>query len=158
MTAMNPYQSPGSVTLGVNNVQLQKAKEYSASLAWARGPLSVGFGYDFHQGLRPVTTANGIADPKDTAWQLGAKWNFGPGEVGLGTKKIRWNIGPGAVWASYAGAEGKSCATSSLTIGTAACGVKAKMYRIGYDYVLSKRTKMYVANRKIDNGTATTSS
>jgi len=128
MTAMNPYQSPGSVTLGTNNANVQKAKEYSASLAWARGPLSLGVGYDFHQGLRPVTTANGIADAKDTALQLGAKWNFGPGEIGVGYESIefgntatgtatdsgmkvpayvvngRWNIGPGAVWASYAGA------------------------------------------------------
>jgi predicted porin len=29
------------------------------------------------------------------------------------------------------------------------------MYTIGYDYVLSKRTKLYVAYNKIDNGTTT---
>jgi len=180
MTALYNYQSPGS-TAGATGQSLPKAKEYSASVAWSQGPLSLGVGYDSHQGLRPNTGANGIVDPKDTAVQIGAKWNFGPGEVGVGYEQItwgntatgsatdsgmkvpayvvngRWNIGPGAVWGSYAGAEGKSCATSSLVIGTAACGAKAKMYSLGYDYVLSKRTKMYVAYNKIDNGTATAS-
>jgi predicted porin len=181
MTAMNPYQSPGSTAAGAGQ-SLPKAKEYSASLAWARGPFSVGLGYDFHQGLRPVTAANGIVDAKDTGLQVGAKWNFGPGEIGVGYEQLswgntatgtaldssmkvpayvvngRWNIGPGAVWASYAGAEGKSCTNVGNTvtvIGSAACGVKAKMYTVGYDYVLSKRTKMYVAFSKIDNGSTT---
>jgi predicted porin len=35
--------------------------------------------------------------------------------------------------------------------------MKPKMYTLGYDYVLSKRTKMYVAYSKIDNGSGTTS-
>ena len=33
-----------------------------------------------------------------------------------------------------------------------ACGVSVKMTTVGYDYILSKRTKMYVAYNKIDNG------
>ena len=39
-----------------------------------------------------------------------------------------------------------------MVIGNAACGVQAKMMVVGYDYVMSKRTKMYVAYAKIDNG------
>ena len=181
MTAMAPYQSPGS-TAALAGQSLPKAKEYSANVTYARGPLSVGLGYDYHAGLRPVTTANGIVDAKDTGIQVGAKWNFGPGEIGVGYEQLkwgntatgttldsslkvpayvvngRWNIGPGAVWGSYAGAEGKSCTNTVNTvtvIGSAACGVKAKMYSLGYDYVLSKRTKMYVAYNKIDNGSTT---
>lgn len=172
MTAANTYQSPGNTAFAGG---LPKAKEYSASLAWARGPISVGLGYDFHQGLRPNTAATGNVDAKDTGIQLGAKWNFGPGEVGVGYEQLSWGntnatgadnslktpayvvngrfkVGPGAVWASYAGAEGKSCATATTVVGSSACGVKAKMYSLGYDYVLSKRTKMYVAYNKIDNG------
>jgi predicted porin len=177
MTTMNTYQSPGS-TASAANQSLPKAKEYSASVAWARGPLSVGVGYDFHQGLRPNTGANGIVDPKDTGVQIGAKWNFGPGEIGVAYEQLswgntatgttldngmkvpayvvngRWNIGPGAVWASYSASEGKSCTSTGNTItviGTAACGAKPKMMVLGYDYVVSKRTKMYVAYSKIDN-------
>jgi predicted porin len=179
MTAMATYQSPGSATpnAAMPNTGTQKPKEYSASLAWARGPISVGLGYDFHQALRVNTAVNGVVDAKDTGIQLGAKWNFGPGEVGAAYEQLSWgntavagaadnsmkvpsyvvngrfNVGPGAIWASYAGAEAKSCGGLNTVIGSAACGVKAKMYSLGYDYVLSKRTKMYVAYNKIDNGT-----
>lgn len=74
----------------------------------------------------------------------------------------RFNIGPGAFWASYSAADAKSCtltgagATAATgAIGSAVCGVKPKEYSIGYDYILSKRTKMYIAFNKIDNGQAT---
>jgi predicted porin len=186
MTAMANYQSPANVY--PNGVP--KPKEYSANATWARGPLSAGIGYDFHQGLRPNTAVGGVIDPKDTAIQVGAKWNFGPGEIGVGYEEVsygnnaistakstkmkvpayvvngRFNIGPGALWASYSGTDAKDCDITAFTaavvptgqtvggIGSAVCGVKAKMYTLGYDYVLSKRTKLYVAYHKIDNGVA----
>ena len=180
MTAMANYQSPGSSTALLSGTQ--KPQEYSANATWARGPLSVGIGYDYHKGLRPSSVTGGEANPKDTGVQVGAKWNFGPGEIGAGFESItygnnapsnaadtgmkvpayvvngRWNAGPGAVWGSYSGTDAKSCTvttTSANTIGTAVCGLKAKMYSLGYDYVLSKRTKMYVAYNKIDNGQGT---
>ena len=176
MTAMATYQSPGTAQFPSG---LPKAKEYSASAAWVRGPLSIGLGYDYHEGLRPGTAAGANANPKDSAVQLGAKWNFGPGEIGAAYEQLkygengtsaasagkmdvpsyavnaRWNIGPGAVWGSYSAADAKSCSTTTTTIGSAACGVKPKMYVLGYDYVLSKRTKLYAAYAKIDNGVVT---
>jgi predicted porin len=146
--------------------------------------LSVGLGYDQHEGLRPGTAAAGQnPNPKDTAVQLGVKFNFGPGEIGAAYEQIkfgdngvapaannttnggmtvpawvvngRFNVGPGAIWASYADMSGgKSCssAASNNVLGAAACGVSAKEYSLGYDYVLSKRTKLYIAYNKIDNG------
>lgn len=181
MTAMNPYQSPSNVAFPGG---LPKAKEYSANATWARGPLSLGLGYDYHEGLRPNTvSATGAVNPKDTAVQIAGKWNFGPGEIGVGYEQItygnnaasgatdngmkvpayvvngRFNVGPGAIWASYSAADAKSCtqagATAATAIGTAVCGVKPKEMSIGYDYILSKRTKMYIAYNKIDNGTVT---
>jgi predicted porin len=141
--------------------------------------LSVGLGYDDHSGLRPGTAAGQTTNPKDTALQLGVKFNFGPGEVGAAYEQIkfgdngvaagannggmtvpawvvngRFNVGPGAIWASYADSTGgKSCsfAGSNNTMGAAACGLSAKEYSLGYDYVLSKRTKLYIAYNKIDN-------
>jgi len=178
MTAMAPYQSPGNAQFPSG---LPKAQEYSANATWARGPLSLGFGYDYHKGLRPGTAVGAEPNPKDSAWQLAGKWNFGPGEIGVGYEVLsygnnaagnatstgmdvptwvvngRWNIGPGAVWASYSASDTKSC-TSGNVIQSAACGAKAKEYSIGYDYVLSKRTKLYVAYNKIDNGIVTNSS
>jgi predicted porin len=180
MTALANYQSPGSSTFVASGTP--KAQEYSANATWARGPFSVGFGYDYHKGLRPSLVAGGEPNPKDSAMQLGAKWNFGPGEIGVGAEQItygnnapggtadngmkvpsyvvngRFGVGPGAIWASYSAADAKSCtttATAATSIGSAVCGVKPKEYSIGYDYVLSKRTKMYVAYNKIDNGQTT---
>lgn len=175
MTALANYQSPANAMPN----GLQKPKEYSANATWARGPLSLGIGYDYHEGLRANTAVGGNPNPKDNAIQVGAKWNFGPGEIGAGYEQItygntastgtaagemkvpayvvngRFNVGPGALWASYAAADAKSCSTPTTTVGSAACGVKPKEFSIGYDYILSKRTKLYVAYNKIDNGQTT---
>ena len=176
MTALANYQQPN--TNGFANGGYQKAKEWSGSLAYAQGPFSAAFGYDSHEGFRPGTTAGADANPKDTAWTLGGKFNFGMGEVGAGYESIKYgdnhggangasangmtvpswvvngrvNVGPGGFFASYSKTDAKSCTTSTTVIGSAACGVQAKMFALGYDYVLSKRTKMYVAYNKIDNG------
>jgi predicted porin len=122
-----------------------------------------------------------VANPKDNAFQIGGKWNFGLGEIGVGIEKLsyeqnnnsatapngidvtnmavngRINAGPGAVWATYSWTDGgKSCTTGTAAIGSVACGAagEAKMTVLGYDYVMSKRTKMYLAYAKIDNGFA----
>lgn len=180
MTTMANYQSPGSSLVPLSGTA--KPQEYSANVTWARGPLSLGLGYDYHKGLRPSAVAGGEANPKDTGVLLAAKWNFGMGEVGFGYEQItygnnapgnvadngmkvpayalngRFNAGPGAVWASYSATDAKSCTNVGNTvtaIGTAVCGLKAKEYSLGYDYILSKRTKMYVAFNKIDNGQGT---
>jgi predicted porin len=80
----------------------------------------------------------------------------------------RISAGPGQVWGSFSRTPGgKSCiqpaafnpstGTGNLVIGSAACGDagKAKMTTLGYDYIMSKRTKMYFAYNKIDNGIST---
>jgi predicted porin len=188
MTALANYQSPASAF--PNGVP--KMKEYSGNVTWARGPLALALGIDSHQGLRPNTAAGGEPNPKDTAVQIGAKWDFGIAQVGGGVEKLKYannaaasapsnqmdvqayflngrvSAGPGQVWASWSQTPGgKSCTppaafnpntgTGNLTIGSAACGGagKAKMITLGYDYVMSKRTKMYFAYNKIDNGIST---
>ena len=206
MTALATYQSPG-VSANNGNVPggLPKAQEYGGSAAWARGPITIGIGIDQRKGLRPgAGTIQGVAsnstspaNPTDSGVQVGGKWNFGPGEVGIVYEQLhygnnaastapssemkvasyavngRWNVGPGAVWASYSATPGgKDCngannfnpstGANNLVIGNAACSAgnatdagKAKMYVLGYDYVLSKRTKLYAAYSKIDNGLST---
>jgi predicted porin len=189
MTALANYQSPASSY--PNGVP--KPKEYSGSVTWARGPLALAAGFDSHEGLlRAVTPVGGDPKPKDTAFQIGAKWDFGIAQVGAGLEKLKYgnaaaaavisnqmevqayvvngrvSAGPGQVWASWSQTPGgKSCiqpaafnpntGTGNLTIGSAACGDagKAKMMTLGYDYVMSKRTKMYFAYNKIDNGIST---
>ncbi len=189
MTALANYQSPASAY--PNGVP--KPKEYSGSVTWARGPLALAAGFDSHQGLlRAVTPVGGDPNPKDTGFQIGAKWDFGIAQIGAGLERLKYansaaaaaisnqmdvqnrvingrvSAGPGQVWASWSQTPGgKSCiqpaafnsntGTGNLTIGSVACGDagKAKMMTLGYDYVMSKRTKMYFAYNKIDNGIST---
>ncbi len=189
-TATANYQSPGTADF-TNG--LPKPKMWSGSVTWSRGPLAVAAAYETHQGFRPdtSTTVGRNVTAKDTGFQLGAKWNFGPGEVGAGYEKLsygdngvangataasskmdvpafmvngRYNLGPGAIWAGYSKTSGGKNCTNPTTFGyvtvngSAACGSDAgtaKMMTLGYDYVLSKRTKMYAAYTKIDNGPGT---
>jgi len=188
-TAVANYQSPGSADF-TNG--LPKPKLWSGSVTWSRGPLAVAAGYETHQGFRPdtSTTVGRNVDAKDTGFQLGAKWDFGPGQVGAGYEKLsygdncvvngaraasskmdvpafvvngKYNLGPGAIWAGYSKTSGgKNCTNPTFAgyitvVGSAACGSdgQAKMMALGYDYILSKRTKMYVAYNKIDNGAGT---
>jgi len=180
-TALANYQSADtSPTLS----GVQKPKYYSGNVTYARGPLALAAGYESHEGFRPGALAGANANPKDNAFQIGGKWDFGLGQVGVGYEQLKYNdngvaggsganannggmkvpsavvngrvnAGPGAVWASFSKSQGgKSCttATASMVIGNAACGVQAKMTTVGYDYIMSKRTKMFVAYTKIDNG------
>jgi len=175
-TAVANYQSPGTSQSASG---LPKPKYLSGSVTWARGPLALALGYETHEGLRPSTVAGGNANPKDTAFQLGVKWNFGPGQVGVGYETLdygannaagtnglkvpamvvngRFNLGPGALWAGLSKTDGGKDCTGTTTVGSASCGAagEAKMTVVGYDYVMSKRTKMYFAYSKIDNGTNT---
>jgi len=74
-------------------------------------------------------------------------------------------LGPGALWGQYTKSSAKSCTNPALAangqqlaftvIGNAACSSDAKEFAIGYDYILSKRTKVYLAYNKIDNGNGT---
>jgi predicted porin len=195
-TALATFQSP-STTANSGNIaggQLVTPKFYSGNVTWARGPISVGGGYETHQGFRQSAAATGNPSAKDTAIQIGAKFDFGMGQVGAGVEKLKYaaidsapivtgnrasgamnvqtwvlngrvNAGPGAVFASYSTTPGgKNCfdsnaagTTAGTTIGSASCGNfgKAKMMTVGYDYILSKRTKLYVAYNKFDNGDGT---
>ena len=195
MTALANYQSPASAY--PNGVP--KPKEYSGNVTWARGPLALALGFDSHEGLPHFAGAAGIpaagapTNPKDTAVQIGGKWDFGIAQIGAGWEKLKYanaaapsvvstqmdqtayvingrvSAGPGQVWASWSQTPGgKSCTqpanfnpntgANNLVIGGAACGDagKAKMMTLGYDYIMSKRTKMYFAYNKIDNGISTT--
>src|SRR5882672_6326751 len=177
-TALANFQSADTAPTASG---VQKPKYYSGNVTYARGPLALAAGYESHEGFRPGNTAAGTANPKDNALQIGGKWDFGLGQVGAGYEQLKYNdngtlggvsasnnggmkvpsavvngrinAGPGAVWASYSKSQGgKSCTTANMTINNAACGVQAKMTVVGYDYVMSKRTKMFAAYAKIDNG------
>jgi len=174
-TALATYQSPDTSTTPSG---VQKPKYYSGNITWARGPLAIAGAYEIHEGFR-AGGAGGSPNPKDKAFQIGGKWDFGPGQVGVGYESLdygannaagdngikvpayvvnaRFSVGPGALWGSYSRTSGGKDCVAASTMGSAACGAEgvAKMSVLGYDYVLSKRTKMYAAYAKIDNGLLT---
>jgi len=174
-TALANYQSPdSSATLS----GVQKPKYYSGNVTYARGPLALAAAYETHEGFR-AGGAGGTANPKDNAFQIGGKWDFGIAQVGVGYESLkyasnnaagdngikvpayvvngRWSVGPGGLWATFSKTSGGKDCAAATTMGGAACGSagQAKMSVLGYDYVMSKRTKMYVAYGKIDNGSGT---
>lgn len=120
-------------------------------IKWDFGIAQVGFGLE-KISFGDNGVANGAAASSSkmdvTNWQLNGKLALGPGNL----------------WGQYSKSSGgKSCtnptnANTFTAVGATACGDagKAKEYSLGYDYILSKRTKVYLAYNKIDNGNATT--
>jgi len=122
----------------------------SYSATWSGGPFSVAGGYEIHRGFRAtLATANQDRMAKDTGMQLGGKWNYGQGNVGLGWERLSygnsggtvaaadnsfkrsaWVLGAdynvsaaGRVYGAYAKTAGnKSCGASLNTIATATVG------------------------------------
>jgi predicted porin len=178
-TAVANYQSASSATTATQP-GTQIPKFWSGSVQWARGPFTIAGAYESHEGFRQGTSATAVANPKDSAFALSGKWNFGPGQVGViweqleyaniaapgatdnGVKQQNimlngtWNVGPGAIWAGYSMTDGgKDCTAtaanaSGLVLGCGADG-EATVLSLGYDYILSKRTKLIFAYAKIDN-------
>jgi len=180
MTAVANYQSASSATVATQ-AGTQKPKTWSGSVQWASGPVTVAGGFESHEGFRQGG-AGGVANPKDTAVAVSAKWNFGVAQIGAIVEQLKYantaasgaadtgmklsntmlngsvRVGPGAIWASYSTTPGGKSCTAGTVLAPAACGSlgEAKMLSLGYDYVMSKRTKMYFGYTKIDNGGAST--
>ncbi len=142
-TALAIYQSPDTSPTGSG---VQKPKYYSGNVTWARGPLALAAGYEIHEGFRPSTAATGVANPKDKAFQIGGKWDFGPGQVGAGYESLDYPANNAA---------GSNAIKVPAYVANARWSVGPGAVWGSYDYVMSKRTKMYVAYSKIDNGLLT---
>lgn len=120
-----------------------------AGLKWDFGMAQIGLGYEvIKYGDNGVPNGAAAASSKMDVknYQVNGKMA----------------LGPGTLWAQYSAASTSNCtnptnANTFLVVGNAACGSAgdAKEMSLGYDYILSKRTKMYVAYNKIDNGNGT---
>ena len=89
-TALANYQSADSSPVSGANNSIQKPKYYSGNVTYARGPLAVAAGFESHEGFRPGLAAGGTANPKDNAFQIGGKWDFGLGQVGVGYESLKY--------------------------------------------------------------------
>jgi predicted porin len=157
----NVTYAHGPLSVGVG-FESHKAFRASNSATGKTDPTDTGFlvGGKWNFGPGQVGVAFEQLDYKDNT-----NSTTNPNGMKVATTSItgRWNVGPGAIWAGYTSTPGgKSCGdgtgTTTLTvIGSAACGSagKANEVVLGYDYVMSKRSKLYFAYGKFDNGTGT---
>jgi predicted porin len=154
------YVAQSAATANVAAKVNENPSAWSASLAWtgmggrARAFLANMRAKDF--------TAVGNTDSGYTA---GGGYNFGPVDIGLAYERYSYQtatgesrakewaigvavpLGPGKIGASYANASDLSGSGSPGT------NNGAKMWNIGYEWTLSKRTNLGFGIAKIDNGT-----
>jgi predicted porin len=146
LPAMGGVYGQVQVAAGEN---VQGNKYMGGRLGYAGGPVNVAVAVS-----KAYKTGAMVDDYTDT--NFGASYKFGPAQV-MGQYSKRksasndqktWllgavvNVGPGAVRASYA--------KSSGSIGGSTAAADVKLFGVGYDYNLSKRTTVYVTYGKVD--------
>jgi predicted porin len=127
-----------------------------------------------------LTTPNNVSD---TAWTLGGNYNFGVVQIAAALEQMKFGnaavagaensferknyylglaapVGNGTIRAGYTWTPGLSgCGAGLKTaagFGTCDGSTKAQAMQLGYEYNLSKRTAVYGAFSKIDNGNNST--
>lgn len=160
----------GPFEIGVGYDMHQAFRQTNTATANANAKdtgVQVGARWDFGMGVIGAGYEKLAYGAIDGAPITNANRNSGKMDVPAYFVNARLNAGPGQVFVAYTATPGgKSCfehtpvaGTTNVgtTIGSASCGSdgKATIATLGYDYVLSKRTKFYVAYNKIDNGDGT---
>jgi predicted porin len=149
---------PASATGLVNN----KGQVWSGNIGYAGGPLSLGAAfYDEKTEGYNAVAAGGYTG--QAAWRVWGGYNFGMFTVGLtyddskykfsgsDLKRAAWSIpvtakvGPGTLLFTY------SQAQDAKLSGSKQADTGAKMYVLGYDYPLSKRTSVGVSYAVLNN-------
>lgn len=131
MMGINEFKEP---TVTPNNLAAGTSQSNPSmtaySVTWSGGPFSAAGAYEVHRGFRAnLTTVNQDRMAKDTGLQLGGKWNYGQGNVGLGYERL-----------SYANTGG--------TVAAAANDFKRAAWVLGADYNVSAAGRVYGAYAK----------
>lgn len=178
--SFNPYGAERAPTTTAGS----KGSAVQLGVNYDQGPLAVRFSHYTHKltgavgaGTGADMTAAGAAGTAadQRAWLLGVGYDFGIAKVGLtydrsqlrgltaasgipgaGTAERNvWIVpvtvpfGPGALIASYAKAS-----NVKLGVGGTAAGTDAKLFSIGYNYNMSKRTSLGASWSRLNNGAA----
>lgn len=132
-----------------------KGTAWSLDLAWRGGPITVGGAY-WDADYEGLPTNDG-----QQSWRLYGSYNFGIFTAGLtyddskikgatDAKRTAWSIpltaklGPGTLLFTYT-------AAGDVKAGGTLADTGAKMFAIGYDYPLSKRTSVGVSYANLKN-------
>jgi predicted porin len=141
---------------------------WAASGTYAAGPWYATVAYEQHKAFRDASTTN--VNVKDKGWMLGGGYNFGVAALNLGYENLKfgnaaatggsdngfkrrtWFIGVSAplgpsgsaLRAGYSNVELRGCG-AGVNFGTGgSCGsAGSKIFTLGYDYALSKRSSIY---------------
>ena len=149
----------------------------SGAILYNVDPVAVSFAYEEHKdqfGIFAINGApNGATSAKDKAYRINGGFKFGTGTIisaayerldykSSGSisnvtnyKRNAWQIGgsqtfgPHTLHARFNKADPGSC--DRVGGGCSTTNLGAKMYALGYDYSLSKRTSLFAYYAKIDN-------
>jgi len=128
-------------------------RDASFKLSYANGPMSANYGYD----SQTVSTGPDVDAKRN---QLNGAYDFGMVKLGLawGTNKAT-GLMDNRVWSMTAtmpvGTDIVKAGYTKLTDKMAA-NKDSKLFAIGYEHPMSKRTNLYATYAKMDNGTAAT--
>jgi predicted porin len=161
----NPFGNDGGI--GATG----DGRALSAAVGYAAGPLALAASV---WSARSEDRNIAVARANQDAWTLHGSWRFGPAKVGLTydnsaiensaagvaafteSKRTAWSIpvtvgvGAGTVLFTYT-------RTSDLEVGGAdVAGSGARLWSIGYDHALSKRTTVGVSYVNLNNAAAAT--
>ncbi len=160
------------VTTGTN-IEDNRRKASSLSLAYASGPLYVAFAHETHR-MSDTSAANGVGDgdPTESGQRLAATYNFGAVKVAalyqslknMGGKRggssgdqevNRSSYGLGAAYTAgnnvFKAQYYKANKFNHKFDGSSADGTGANMWALGWDHLFSKTAKAYVAYSKTTN-------
>lgn len=164
-TAAYAYSADSTNVAGTED---NRRRADSLSLAYAQGPLYVGYGYETH---RFSTVADG-GNPTEKGQRLAASYNFGAfklaallqdlkdlGGTASGASSVNrksWTVG-GAYTAGnnvFKAQYTKADKLSNFSAGTSGDNTGATLWALGWEHLFSKTTKAYVVYAKTDNESA----
>ncbi|MFZ5509017.1 MAG: porin [Pseudomonadota bacterium] len=132
----------------VNNTAEDDGREWGVNATWAGGPIWVGLGYQNIDGAVGAGTQN----PETKNWALGASYKFGMAKLfasynaGKGTDNTGAEVQKANVWsigANINAGPGYVSVTYTDLNDKLAANADARLFGIGYNYPLSKRTDVY---------------
>jgi predicted porin len=152
----------------------KKGRQMSFSGQYVAGPMALVGAYSVHDDDR--TTAGAVAGlgQEDKAYFLGGTYSFGAAKIGLSyinaeinsttvkTERDSWHVAfdykitaPGTIRFGYSQA-GDAEATTKATGVMAGQNTGAKLWQVGYNHAMSKRTTASLSYARMDNKSAGT--
>jgi predicted porin len=147
-------------------------KLWAFGLRWTGPRWALVGGYEHHKNFQQTAGSTGAPTNarlgKDTGWKIGGNYDFGPAQVSLAYERLNYEVGTnaaptdhrernwsiglavplgnGAIRSQYS--RGRVTGTNLATTSAA----NARLFNLSYEYNMSKRTLLYVAWAKLNQG------